>query len=554
MAELQTASAICGIVRTTWQTIELSRDIFRAPEDAQMLWGRTKSTYQLMQCLDAVIKLRRENAVDNTRPLSASIVLVIEGAAKNCQQVLQKLADKCIQLGAHQHITRGKTVKESVSFALSAKSIQKFETNLIFATQMVKFALELLNNADRITDRVDTSVRFDIIEALLRQLVADRGLILDNQEKDHTLPSKSSTTTRKRLDSGVGLEEDARSTAPNIEKTLSTSIGEEGQLMSENLLKFAEQINVSFGDFHPHVPKEYGNNANPTPLRANDDDDVNELHTLESCRTNFSLLGAIEERSPEKCEALLSRECEVNKRNEEGLTAFMCAAACEHGDACESCLRCMKMLVDHGADLDQTHEEKSALHLSVKHGNLQIAKWLVESSAEIEASSPRTPLFLAVKYNRPTFVDLLVSAGANVNVLDEHNWSLIHYAVNRNCKAALLELLQSAKSKGIDLDVNGRCEMTWTPLMHLAEVSDKEENVQLAGILIKHGAKVDATDGNGYTALWYAVQGRFSAARNRFVFELLRKGADDAIVKKKAPKKIAVFGAFKTWKLSTVSR
>ncbi|KAL1591511.1 hypothetical protein SLS60_011903 [Paraconiothyrium brasiliense] len=553
MAELQTASAICGIVRTTWQTIELSRDIFRAPEDARMLWERTKSAYQVMQCLDAVIKLRRDNSVDNTRQLSASIVLIIEDAAKNCQQVLQKLADKCIQLGAHRHITRSRIVKESVSFALSASSIQKFETDLIFATETVKFALELLNNVDRMIDRMDASDRHESIKALLRQLVAGRGLLPDTQGKAHPLPSEHGTMTRKRLDSGVGLEDDCRSIAPTFEKIRPTTTSEEGQAMSEYIAKFAEQIKASFGDFHPLFPGDNDNDANPPPLRADDSNGMNGLHTLDSCSTNLSLLKPIKAWSSGKYDALLNRECEVNK-SDEGHTAIMVAAACEHGDACEPCLRSMKMMADHGADIDQSHDGKTALHFSVKHGNLQIAKWLLEHSADLDASSHRTPLFLAVKYDRPAFVDLLVSAGANVNVLDEHNWNLIHYAVNRNSKDALLTLLQSAKSKGVDLDVDGRCEMDWTPLMHLAEVSDREQSVELARTLLDHGAEINLSDKNGYTALWYAVQERFSARRNRFILELLRKGADETIVKRNAPKKIAVFPAFKEIRKSTVVR
>lgn len=80
---------------------------------------------------------------------------------------------------------------------------------------------------------------------------------------------------------------------------------------------------------------------------------------------------------------------------------------------------CLKILVDAGADLKITdHGNENVLHLCVKNcrGN-DMLKFLIDSGAEVNTRSIfGTPVSRALKMSNKTAVNLLIEAGADINL------------------------------------------------------------------------------------------------------------------------------------------
>jgi ankyrin repeat protein len=119
----------------------------------------------------------------------------------------------------------------------------------------------------------------------------------------------------------------------------------------------------------------------------------------------------------------------------------------------------------------------------------------------------------AVKKENVSRVQSLLSSGANINDVDHFGTPLHSAAVRRNEK--IVELLISA---GADIEaetVTGKARA-----LHLA--SAREKQLDMAALLIRHGARLDAYDGEGRTPLIVAV----SSDNIEIVRLLLAVGAD----------------------------
>jgi ankyrin repeat protein len=249
--------------------------------------------------------------------------------------------------------------------------------------------------------------------------------------------------------------------------------------------------------------------------------------------------------SEDRFEELLDGGVDTNETDTKGFTPLMHTALSHHGSSCSECLKYMRMLIARGANLDKDNGGDAALHMAVRSNNIQAAKQLLDKGANVDAGSPNTALLIAVKQDSAAMVELLLMFQANVTTVDENHWTLVHHALDKHCKSALLVLLRSKKNYGLNLDLEARCEMDWTPLMHLAEKAHWPNNVELADALLDHGADVNTTDMNGYPALYYAVtKGGASHERNQFVRLLLDRGADVEFVRTMVPKRVTLFPDF----------
>jgi ankyrin repeat protein len=131
----------------------------------------------------------------------------------------------------------------------------------------------------------------------------------------------------------------------------------------------------------------------------------------------------------------------------------------------------------------------TALHLAARSGNLAMAELLIESRANLEATTrigDHTPLHVASASGRASVVEALVGAGANVNA---------------------------------------RTTTGGTPLMFAAASGSAEA----VAVLLSHGADANATEPVwGQTPLMFAA----AAGRTQAIEILLEKGADPAIAAK----------------------
>ncbi|KAH3771891.1 hypothetical protein DPMN_173220 [Dreissena polymorpha] len=127
------------------------------------------------------------------------------------------------------------------------------------------------------------------------------------------------------------------------------------------------------------------------------------------------------------------------------------------------------------------YERQTCLHLAAREGRVQVVRYLVQNQIDVDVKDAmgNSPLFL-----------FLVS---------EANWNLADYSVPEL-------LLRHGANPNITLCVRNSRHVSRTldvaPLM-LAAMQD---NLELARVLIQHGADVNMTDNSGNTALYHALR------------------------------------------------
>ncbi|MBE9116180.1 ankyrin repeat domain-containing protein [Lusitaniella coriacea LEGE 07157] len=106
----------------------------------------------------------------------------------------------------------------------------------------------------------------------------------------------------------------------------------------------------------------------------------------------------------------------------------------------------------------------SILEYAVQEGNLEIVKVLIASGVDINSGLSSSPANIAIQAGR---------------------------------KDILLALLEAG------LDVNQKLLNAWTPLMSAANSG----KLSIIKLLVERGANVNATTEEGYSAVWFAVEG-----------------------------------------------
>jgi ankyrin repeat protein len=147
------------------------------------------------------------------------------------------------------------------------------------------------------------------------------------------------------------------------------------------------------------------------------------------------------------------------------------------------------------------------LSFAVAGGHANLAEFLIHSGAPITQYSAQL-LHLAAQAGRKDLVDLLLANGADPRAVGVGIFV-----------AADLHLLHYLLSKGVS--PNGQGGAGVPPLVYVAR-GDKGERPDKVGLLLEHGADINASGPNGKTALHYAA----AAGHNSVVTLLLDRGAD----------------------------
>ena len=131
---------------------------------------------------------------------------------------------------------------------------------------------------------------------------------------------------------------------------------------------------------------------------------------------------------------------------------------------------------------------------AINKGDENIVQILIEAGANVNIQNKDgwAPLFFAVDKGYENIVNILLSKGADVNIQNFNGSTPLFYAVDIGYENIVKKLL----SKGADIniqDVNG-----YTPLFFAVENSEGNPNPNIAQILINKGANVniEANDGN----------------------------------------------------------
>ncbi|MCX8155829.1 MAG: ankyrin repeat domain-containing protein [Verrucomicrobiae bacterium] len=174
---------------------------------------------------------------------------------------------------------------------------------------------------------------------------------------------------------------------------------------------------------------------------------------------------------------------------------------------------------------DRDREQKTPLHYAAAAGQLEVAAFLLEAGAEVNARSNSgiTPLYLAQGFGRKAVAELLRKHGgimdvqkpaattpvrrpslAATNLMPRDTvvpppprYPAIIMAVRSNDLAALGAILTTNTAAVEATDTN-----QWTALHHAAEVG----TVQAAQVLLNAGARINAQGHGGVAPLHIAVQ------------------------------------------------
>ena len=201
----------------------------------------------------------------------------------------------------------------------------------------------------------------------------------------------------------------------------------------------------------------------------------------------------------------------------------------------------VKVLLKTGADPNiATAVGKTSLHAAVTAGcSKKIIQAIIKHGADVNVADSQsvTPLLLACERGALETINVLINAGAHINITDSYGETWIHWAMKGNCSK---ETLRAIISHGTD--INTANDMHCTPLMlacmlgkveYINQLLHAGADIEIRGFkgatcihhaigripyriigkdilqtIIDHGADVNATDNHGKTALMEACEMR----------------------------------------------
>lgn len=182
----------------------------------------------------------------------------------------------------------------------------------------------------------------------------------------------------------------------------------------------------------------------------------------------------------------------LEKNNEDNLNAELREELCGEPDTIfEPDFNNIMKLIKAGADIDTkcVRYGCTALRVAAVYGRNDIVRELITLGADINTRNKDglTPLHI----DRITTVDILIKAGANVNIADYLGNTPIFYCSDRDYWIVIATMLIKA---GADLNIKNRAGLT--PLLHAMK-----RRFCIISLLVLNGADINAKDANGNTAL-----------------------------------------------------
>jgi ankyrin repeat protein len=179
------------------------------------------------------------------------------------------------------------------------------------------------------------------------------------------------------------------------------------------------------------------------------------------------------------------------------------------------------------------NHEFAELHRAVRSGDLARVEELIAHGSDVNEQTKFknwTPLHMAAMAGQPQIAEFLLKHGAAVNARDVEGFTPLHNCASSSMKGHPSKMTEKARNEvaailiahGADVNAESKYGRE-TPLLRAVPTM----NVELARMLLEHGANPNLTQSQGCTALHLASAA--GADRSEMVKVLLAHGADPTI-------------------------
>lgn len=215
---------------------------------------------------------------------------------------------------------------------------------------------------------------------------------------------------------------------------------------------------------------------------------------------------AIQEGYQEIVRLLIESGADLEKKNIEGFSPLHIALLDNQTDIAID-------LINQGISLDIDNSGYSALHVvSSKTGNSKILKRLCIEKKYLNKFDQNgegyTPLHYAAQENKVKCINVLIEAGANVNIETKEGFTPLHIAAGEGHVKAVEALIKGKAN----VEAENVFDDKATPLI----LAVSYENVGTVKTLLDHGAELNHVDAKGKNALYYAEK-----SKNKKIIKLL---------------------------------
>ena len=216
--------------------------------------------------------------------------------------------------------------------------------------------------------------------------------------------------------------------------------------------------------------------------------------------------------SDEVLQAIIDHGVDVNATSKDNHTALLIACQKRHEDA-------IYVLLNAGFDTNNAYTDGGNTCLMaavISHCSKEVLQAIIDHGADVNATDKNncTALMWAIKKRHADAIHVLLKAGADTKFANKNGQTCLMYAVYSNCSE---EVLQAIIDHGAD--VNATNKDNYTALLEAC----RARHVDAIHVLVKAGADTNIADKDGHTCLTYIVLGDYS---NEVLQALIDHGAN----------------------------